>query len=134
MLSRSARRQRQGRRGPQEDPDVSTLLDVDAEYRHKAEAGELKTIAPKRFNPDNEAWLPILHTERGDWDFTVLYSNTSRAHKLDKTHDWVVIYYSRNGRESQATVVTAGSGPLKGKRIVRGRETETREYYRASSQ
>jgi hypothetical protein len=133
MLSPSAQRRRRGREGPQGEPGVDTLLDIDAEYRQKAGAGELRTIAPKRFNPDGDAWLPIFHTERGDWEFTVLYSNTARAHELDKTHDWVVIYYSRNGRESQATVVTASSGPLKGKRVVRGRETETREHYRASS-
>lgn len=130
MLHRSAQRRRRGPEGPEGDPDVGTLLDVDSEYRKKAEAGELRTIAPKRLNPDDEAWLPILHTERGDWDFTALYSNTARAHELEKTGDWVVIYYSRHGKESQATVVTAGSGSLKGKRVVRGRETETREYYR----
>ncbi len=26
--------------------------------------GKLPTIAPKRFNPSGEAWLPILHTQR----------------------------------------------------------------------
>lgn len=130
MLDRSAQRRRRGPEAPEDEPGVGTLLEVDAEYRKKAGAGELRTIAPKRFNPDNEAWLPIMHTERDGWDFTVLYSNTARAHDLDKTHDWVVIYYSRDGKESQATVVTGGSGPLKGKRVVRGRETETGEYYR----
>ena len=39
MLSRSAQRQRQRRKGPDKDPDIATLLDVDAEYRHKAGAG-----------------------------------------------------------------------------------------------
>lgn len=134
MLSRAARRQMRGREGPEEEPSVETLLDVDAEYRQKAEAGALRTIAPKRFNPEGEAWLPILHSERDAWDFTVLYSNTARAHELDKTHDWVVIYYSREGAESQATVVTASSGPLKGRRLVRGRETETRAYYQKKDQ
>lgn len=129
MLSRSAQRRFRGRGEPKDSPRVGTLLDVDAEYRRKARAGELRTIAPKRFNPDEEAWLPILHTERDGWDFTILYSNTARAHDLGKTHEWVVIYYSHDGEESQATVVTASSGALKGRRVVRGRETETRAYY-----
>jgi Holliday junction resolvasome RuvABC DNA-binding subunit len=134
MLSRSAQRRQQQRGEGQADesadePDVGTLLDVDREYREKAEAGELKKIAPRRFNPEDEAWLPILHTERGEWDFTVLYSNTARAHELDKTHDWVVIYYDRDGTEKQVTVVTETSGPLEGERVVRGREEECRQYY-----
>jgi hypothetical protein len=110
-------------------PSAGTLLQVDAEYRRQAKAGELRKIAPKRFNPDQEAWLPILHTEKGEYSFTALYSNTARAHDLGKTHDWVVIYYERDGNEGQATIVTEQSGPLKGKRVVRGREQATRRYY-----
>jgi len=90
---------------------------------------ELRKIAPKRFNPEGEAWLPIMHAEREGWNFTALFSNTARAHELGTTHDWVVIYYERDGYEDQATVVTAKSGPLKGKRVVRGRETECQRYY-----
>lgn len=133
MLSPAAqRRVRQrtsGEEPPSEQPEVGTLLEVDREYRRKAGAGELRTIAPRRFNPENKAWLPILHTERGEWDFTALYSNTKRAHELDKTDDWVVIYYQRAGKEAQCTVVTETSGLLEGKRVVRGREDECRRYY-----
>ena len=134
MLSRSAQRRAQQRTGGGANdgpvrPDVGTLLDVDAEYRRKAAAGDLHKIAPKRFNPENEAWLPILHTSRDPWDFTVLFSNTQRAHELDKTDDWVVIYYEKDGDENQATVITATRGALEGKRIVRGRETECQRYY-----
>ncbi|NLF29538.1 MAG: DNA-binding protein [Planctomycetes bacterium] len=132
-LSRSARRragQRPGERpGPADRPDVDVLLDVDAEYRRKAEAGVLRTIAPRRFNPEGEAWLPILHARRGDWEFTALFSNTARAHELGTTHDWVVLYYTHGGAEGQATVITAGSGALAGRRVVRGREGECRRYY-----
>lgn len=113
----------------QERPQVDTLLEVDAKYRRRAEAGELRKIAPKRFNPDDKAWLPIMHAEKEGWTFTALYSNTARAHELDATHDWVVIYYERDGYESQATVVTEKSGPLRGKRVVRGRERASRRYY-----
>jgi hypothetical protein len=133
MLSRSAQRRSRQREFEEEKPkgmpDIGTLLDVDAEYRRKAEAGELKKIAPKRFNPENEAWLPILHTEKGEWNFTALYSNTARAHELGKTKDWVVIYYDRDGEEDQVTVVTETRGPLEGERVVRGHEAETRVHY-----
>ena len=104
-------------------------MDVDAEYRRRAGAEELKKIAPKRFNPEGEAWLPIMHAERDGWNFTALCSNAARAHDLGKTHDWVVLYYDRGGEENQATVVTETHGSLEGKRVVRGREAECREYY-----
>lgn len=133
ILSRSAQRRSRQRVSEEEKPkgmpDIGTLLDVDAEYRRKAQAGELKKIAPKRFNPENEAWLPILHTEKGEWNFTALYSNTARAHELGKTKDWVVIYYDRDGEEDQVTVVTETRGPLEGRRVVRGHEAESRGYY-----
>lgn len=133
MLSRGARRRSRG--GPEEaekaaDPPVELVLELDEEYRRKAERDELRRIAPRRFNPEGEAWLPIMNVERGGWDFTVLFSNTARAHELGKTQDWVVFYYSRDGAEDQCTVVTAGSGPLEGRRVVRGREAECRRYYR----
>lgn len=127
MLGR--RRSRRGAPVPlaaaDDRPAVDLLLDVDAEYRRRAEAGELRTIAPRRFNPSGRAWLPILHTEREDWHFTALYSNTARAHRLGRTHDWVVIYYERNGSEGQCTVVTEHQGALAGLRVVRGRESES---------
>ena len=133
MLSQSAQRRRRAAvegEGEPEQPPLALLLDVDADYRRRADAGELKQIAPRRFNPEGEAWLPIMHSEREGWDFTALYSNTARAHELGTTHDWVVIYYDRDGREGQSTVVTETSGPLEGKRVVRGREGESRRYYR----
>lgn len=117
------------RRGIEEfRPPLSMLLDVDDEYRAKVKAGTLMHIAPKRLNPEGKAWLPILHTERGRWHFTVLQSNTARAHELQKTGDWVVIYYSIDKQpEGQCTVVTETSGPLRGRRVVRGRESEVLE-------
>jgi DNA polymerase (family X) len=45
------------------------------------------------------------------------------------TNDWVVIYYEKGGIEKQFTIITAKSGALKGKRVVRGREEESRRYY-----
>jgi DNA polymerase (family X) len=110
-------------------PGVEELLDVDREYRAKAQAGELPTIAPRRMNPGGEAWLPILHTRRGERDYTALYSNTPLAHRLERTYDWVVIYPENGAAERPFTVVTERRGPLKGERVVRGRERECRALY-----
>ena len=112
-------------------PPVSELLDVDEEYRRKAAADRLVRIAPRRFNPTGAAWLPVLHTRRGSVEYTALYSNTARAHELGTTHDWVVIYRDDAHGDGQWTVITSRFGPLRGKRIVRGREDETRKHYAA---
>jgi hypothetical protein len=113
-----------------EEPSASLLLEVDAEYRAGAKADRLPKIAPRRFNPREEAWLPILHTERGPWQFTVLFSNTARAHELGRIGDWVVIYFHTDSRpEGQCTVVTESRGELAGLRVVRGREADCRACY-----
>ncbi|MGI9476274.1 MAG: helix-hairpin-helix domain-containing protein [Hyphomicrobiaceae bacterium] len=114
-------------------PAIADLLSVDSEYRHKAGQGHLRTIAPRRFNPEGRAWLPVLHAERGDWSFTALYSNTRRAHELKRTQDWVVIFaHKADTHEQQCTVVTEHRGPITGERVVRGREGECIEYYSGS--
>ncbi len=48
-----------------------------------------------------------------------------------RTHDWVAIYYERDGPESQFTVVTEHQGPLKNQPVVRGREAECLQLRRA---
>ena len=113
-------------------PDVAEILDVDREYRAQSGKDALPKIAPKRFNPKHESWLPVLHTRRGDRHYTVLFSNTARAHQLGRTHDWVVLYFDGRGAERQCTVITAERGPMRGRRIVRGRESECLEHYHAS--
>jgi DNA polymerase (family 10) len=139
MLSSTAQRRARQRTSEESDaadaePPVALLLDVDAEYRRKAAAGDLDTIAPKRFNPEGKAWLPILRTRHGVWTFTALFSNTARAHEAGKTNDWVVIYFERQGQgEEQRTVITQAQGPLAGRRVVRGREAETRHHYAVES-
>jgi hypothetical protein len=110
--------------GDRERPSVDELLDVDREYREKAAAERLSKIAPRRFNPDRVAWLPILHTTRGRRHYTALFSNTALAHRLNRTGDWVVIYWEDGRGERQCTVVTAHGGSLAGRRVVRGREGE----------
>lgn len=119
--------------GPESgEPTVAELLDVDAEYREGARRNALPRIAPRRFNPSGEAWLPVLHTTRGPRHYTALFSNTALAHQLKRTSDWVVLYFDgARGGERQHTVVTATSGPLKGRRVVRGREDECEDYHEA---
>ena len=131
MLDRGRNRRRELSRGqPAADPPVGLLLQVDRDYRAAAEADKLPKIAPKRFNPENRAWLPVLHTDRSGWHFTALFSNTARAHELGRTHDWVVVFAEDEAhREHACTVVTAGRGALVGQRVVRGREIECREWY-----
>jgi len=114
------------------EPSVGELLDLDQRYRKLAQADKLPKIAPKRFNPRGEAWLPILHAEKGPWHYTVLFSNTARAHELKRVRDWVVIYFAADDREEgQRTVVTETQGPLRERRVVRGREQECEAYYAA---
>lgn len=110
-------------------PSVAEILDIDREYRRKSSQGLLPTIAPRRFNPEHQKWLAIFHTSRGNRHYTALFSNTARAHQLNKTFDWVVIYYDGTVGERQCTVITAMNGPLAGKRIVRGREAECMRHY-----
>jgi hypothetical protein len=110
-------------------PAVAELLDVDREYREKAGSGALPRIAPRRFNATGAAWLPILHTNRENRHYTALFSNTARAHQFGRTGDWVVIYCDDGPREHQWTVITAAFGPLRGRRIVRGRESECVAHY-----
>ena len=114
---------------PAEEPaPVAELLDIDRQYRRLAELDRLPRIAPRRFNPTRQAWLPILHTHRGDRHYTALYSNTARAHEMGATHDWVVIYRDDDDH-GRWTVITANFGPLRGRRIVRGAERECEAHY-----
>ena len=112
----------------EKSPPIDMLLDVDREYRRKTKANKLPKIAPRRFNPEAKAWLPVLHADRQRWHFTALFSNTARAHELHRTGDWVVLYFHDGDHgEGQATVVTETHGPLKGRRVVRGREADCRK-------
>jgi putative hydrolase len=108
---------------------VEELLDVDREYREAVRAGRLQRIAPRRFNPIREAWLPILHTERDGRHYTALFSNTARAHQLGRTRDWVILFEDGASDGRQYTVITSQHGPLLGRRIVRGREAECQKFF-----
>jgi Holliday junction resolvasome RuvABC DNA-binding subunit len=117
----------------EEKPPVSVLLEMDRIYRELSAQDKLRKIAPRRFNPERRVWLPVLHREQDGWSFTAMYSNTARAHQLGRTHDWVVIYYERDGIDGQCTVVPEYSGALEGKWVVRGREAECAQHYARGS-
>jgi DNA polymerase (family 10) len=129
LATRLGRVRGQGESPAADEPSIEELLDVDREYREKAAGGKLRRIAPRRLNPRGEVWLPVLHSQRGHRHYMVLFSNTARAHQLDMTRDWVVLYYGGGSGERQCTVITSRRGALKGKRIVRSREAESRQYY-----
>jgi putative hydrolase len=128
-------RRRQRFEEPSRVIPIALLLELDETYRHRAEARNLPLIAPKRFNPEGKSWLPIMHTTREEWHFTVMFSNTALAHKLERNFDWVVIYYyEHDHREGQYTVVTETRGDLIGRRVVRGREEECRNVSASNEQ
>jgi putative hydrolase len=81
---------------------VAEILDVDRQYREEAVRDSLPKIAPRRFNPSHEAWLPVLHTVRGDRHYTALFSNTAHAHERGRTHDWLVLYFDGPGGSGRA--------------------------------
>ena len=112
---------------------IDELLDIDAQYRHLAGEGQLPRIAPRRFNPTGEAWLPVLHTQRHERHYTALFSNTARAHELGTTHDWVVIYRDDPHADGRSTVITSQFGKLRRLRIVPGREGECAAWHTAHS-
>ncbi|HVB31292.1 MAG TPA: helix-hairpin-helix domain-containing protein [Gemmatimonadaceae bacterium] len=132
-LGTRLRSRRRAAEPEQSVPTVDELLDVDREYRESARAGTLPRIAPRRYNPTGERWLPVLHTTRGDRHYTALFSNTALAHQLARTHDWLVLYYDGRDGEHQCTIVTAPKGPLRGRRVVRGRERECMAHYHVSA-
>jgi Helix-hairpin-helix domain len=107
----------------QERPGVGLLLEVDREFRERAAAGTLPTLAAGRAQA--EASPPILHARRGKWFFTALYTNTRLAHALGRAKDWVSIYSETDkSPEGQCIVAKETRGPSLGLRVVRGREAE----------
>ncbi len=127
LAGRFSRRRRPEASGA--EPPIADLLTVDAEYRRQAEAEVLPTLAPRRFNPHGEPWLPLLSMEHKGWRYRALYSNTALAHRLNRSRDWVVVYFRSGNGSGQRTVVTESRGELSGRRVVRGREEECREHY-----
>ena len=125
-----ARRRPRGSQIDHFPPSVSDLLAVDQVYRETADT--LPTITPRRFNETGRKRIPVLHTERGPWRMTALFSNTATAHRYGRTRDWVVIYFECDDHpEGQSTVVTQHGGPLDGRRVIRGQEKACAQFYAA---
>jgi hypothetical protein len=120
-------------RPPVNEPSVDELLEVDRVYRERTEGQSLPRLAPRHFNPEGERWLGVLREQRGEWQYRALYSNTALAHRLEKTNDWVVVYFERGDTRGQRTVVTETRGELAGKRVVRGREGECRQVHEVAA-
>jgi hypothetical protein len=115
------------------EPTAEAILAIDVLYRAQTEAGRLPRLTPHRLNAEGRAWLPILHTRRGDWRFTALYTNSAQARGDGRTEDWVsILFYDGAQREGQRAVFTAVSGDLAGRRAIQGREAECRGFYAAS--
>lgn len=118
---------------PPDAPSVEALLELDAHYRNLAQQGKLPRIVPRRFNPSGTTSLPILHDEVEGFHVHAMFSNSALAHKVKRTHDWVIIHHDREGVTGRHTVVTELHGPLEGRRVVRGRELESSQHYARSS-
>ncbi len=112
-----------------EQPAVVQILIVDRQYRQRARAHTLPKVAPRRFNPDGAATLPVYRIQHGDTQFTAFYSNSPAAHAAGKTLDWVIVLARRPSGTRQYTVVTETRGSWSGQRVVRGREAECRALY-----
>ena len=95
-------------------PSVDELLDVDREFRRAAAEGET-----------------ILHTTRETRRYTALFSQSALAYRHGRLHDWVIIDLEVPGPNLRWTVVTEWRGPMKGRRVVRGREVECFRYHDA---
>jgi hypothetical protein len=119
---------------PLGEPPAALLLAVDEEYLKRSDACRLPTLAPARFNPRHEPWLPLFQTRREGWRFRAMFSNTALAHRQGQTRDWVVVTFSDGVNRGQRTVVTETRGDLRGRRVVRGRENECRQHHRGISE
>ena len=95
-------------------PTVDELLDVDREFRRAALAGET-----------------VCHTTRGERRYSALFSQSALAYRQGRQRDWVMIDLEVPGPNLRWTVVTEWRGPMKGKRVVRGREVECALLYRS---
>ena len=98
-------------------PSVDELFDVDREFRRGALEGQ-----------------SFLHTMRGERRYSALFSPSALAYRYGRQRDWVIIDLEVPGRNLRWTVVTEWRGPLKGKRVVRGREVECFQLYDARRQ
>ena len=96
------------------EPDVAELLRLDDEFRRQ-----------HRPLP----WLP----EQAGFRYHVDFCRRALAHRLRQTRDWVSIRFESAHCQGERLVATETEGDLAGRRVVRGREQECREYYRVAA-
>lgn len=101
------------------EPAVEELLRLDEEYRRQVQRQRLPTTS--------------LLTRDG-WQYQVHFARTALAQRLHRTRDWLEIHFTDGTRIGQRTVTTETHGDLEGQRVVRGRELECRQHYRALAQ
>jgi hypothetical protein len=109
---------------PAAEPEVGELLSVDEEFRRQAGGGHVFHVAGS--GEEGAGLLPLLSVRRNGWKLLAMYCSSALAHRLGRNRDWVVVYFQRDQHRGQRTVVTERRGDLRGRRVVRGRESECR--------
>lgn len=101
-------------------PSIALLLDIDSEFRRKAEAGCLPLL---KLSGKRTRRVPVLRIERDQWRL--------RARSKENL-DQVIVYCSHLHRASaeRAIITTAKIGGFRGKRVVRGRRAESARHHR----
>lgn len=106
------------------EPPARRLLALDRLYWRKAARGELPRVAPDRFNPLAEAWLPLMHIESRGWWFSVMNANAGRADGLATAGSDVRIYFAGQGACERVRLIESVRSGSSIRRRVRGREAE----------
>ncbi len=100
------------RRSTAHRPPVALLLEADRQHRRKVKGAARKKVTTKL----------VLRAPHGKWRFVARHDGQAGC---------VVVYYRASGeREFRGRrVMTADQGPLKGRRVVRGRIVECLKFY-----
>ncbi len=95
------------------EPSIADLLAVDEDYRELAASQE-----------ERSEGSPVLTVCRDGWTLQATFSASPLAHRLGQARDWVVIHFTNDDESGERTIVTETRPPLRGQRVVRGRESE----------
>jgi hypothetical protein len=95
------------------EPAIADLLAVDADYRELAASQENRSEGS-----------PVLTVQRDGWTMQATFSASPLAFRLGQSRDWVVIHFTNGVEKGERIIVTETRPPLRGQRVVRGREHE----------
>ena len=113
------------------EPAAAMLLDVDREYRDKALAGALPTIAPRRFNPGESRGCPCC-TRIGAVAFhRALFQHRPCPRARPHARLGGDLLPRRRPRRAAAHGGHRDTRTAAGPAVVRGREAECRAWYEA---